>query len=620
MKFQQYLLAQFAKDTIPHILFSTDLKPDDVIGIYALVAELNKYDKPVHITFLVGEGHAGIKVLRAQHLINEMRKHGVLKDTVATAVLQGYGSSKTLPLDGLESFDSQEALQAALTEEKLAEGLTTEEHQKTLAELIQIFSAHPDMYIFNVKPPREFIDLANDEKTVKVLRRAIFLGTFGFNVQSLLAEMTEQTKSEKEAVSRVLNFLRAFSVLYYFESLFALGGSKDRFNKEECANLCSGLERTALGRALVQLIKNYNASTGSEFIATEVVGVLAGLGNDLGLAPLTLSVSFNSTFSIALSEHPMPGDLSASVQVFVPNNSGQPSTARDFINYLRLLEDKAGYEQSGGVTSAAAALALADIQKHLAALPFSALQHTVYQKAAEEIFCRLSSSNVLPADDRVLRISTVNDQAKIEEDIIASSELATAVFCVPTPLTPLYIEKKDIFLDEADGLYKIRKAELIPNGLIPEDKLKDPKQLSTVLRRVLTIHGMLEKGMKVVVLCTALDRPSLINTQNMVVDSALEMAQAQYPDQLILRKIKQIPKNINAANYFLASSQDITISAAQMGHAIASGDNWGVHPKSIDYRKAVNALLEEVKLESVDALITQCKASQSHLPGYGGPA
>lgn len=619
MKLPEYLSAQFAQDTIPHILFSTNLKPDDVIGIYALAAELNTHDKPVHITFLVGEGHSGIKVLRMRSLINEMRKQGVLKDKVVTAVLQGYGSSKTLPLDGLESFDSQEALQAALTEEKLAEGLTTEEHRKTLAELIEIFSAHPDMYIFNVKPPREFIDLANDEKTVKVLRRAIFLGTFGFNVQSLLAEMTEQTKSEKEAVSRVLNFLRAFSVLYYFESFFALG-SKDRFNKEECPNLFSGLEQTALGRALVQLIKNYPVSTGSEFIATEVVGVLAGLGNDLGLAPLTLSVSFNSTFSIALSEHPMPGDLSASVQVFVPNNSKQPSTARDFINYLRLLEDKAGYEQSGGVTSAAAALALADIQKHLTALPFSALQHTAYKKAVEEIFRRLSSINVLPADDRVLRISTVNDQAKIEEDIIASSELATAVFCVPTPLTPLYIAKEEIFLDKTDGLYKIRNAELIPNGLIPEDKLNDPKQLSTVLRRVLTIHGMLEKGMKVVVLCKALDRPSLTDKQKMVVDSALKMAQAQYPDQLILRKIEKIPDNINAANYFLASGQDTTISAGQMGHAIASGDNWGVHPKSIDYRQAVNAMLGQVGLEEVDALITQCTSSQSHLPGYGGPA
>ena len=266
MKLHRYLNEQSKKGKRPTIIFSTDLEPDDVMGIYALIAELKQQKHPIDLIFLVGEGNSGIKVLRMQKMIEIMREEGLLDDSIVTRVVQGYGSSKTFELDGVELYGTKEQIDAALKASKRGDGSTSEEHQLTLFEISEIVIASPETFVIGIKPPREFKDLCCSIGTSQLMRDAIYLGSFSFNIRTFMSEAEELAEKngedKKSAVvseqAMIYKFLTSFREMYYFESFFALG-SKNSFNEKECGAIFSSMENTPLGSVFSRLMQNWNA-------------------------------------------------------------------------------------------------------------------------------------------------------------------------------------------------------------------------------------------------------------------------------------------------------------------------------------------------------------------------
>lgn len=113
------------------------------------------------------------------------------------------------------------------------------------------------------------------------------------------------------------------------------------------------------------------------------------------------------------------------------------------------------------------------------------------------------------SDDAKLRVGVVSEQREVEEKLAAGK----AIFAVPSLLTPMFISPKYVTYDEKDSLYKLNTTDksVLPAGLIPESKLQDPAQLSTVLGRVLSVHGMLARGIEITILHTQKERQKADN-------------------------------------------------------------------------------------------------------------
>ena len=265
MKLNDYLQAQAKKRQQADIIMSHDGEPDDIKALAALVGALTQYKQPIKLTFLVGEGNSGIKILRMQKLIEILQEQGVLKDNITINVIQGYGSNKNFELDGVELFGSKENVDTALAASKLGNGVSLEEHQAALEKLADIFRKNPETFVIATKPPREFIDLCMAEETAELMRSATYWGTFSFNIRTLMSEAEDaqvQGEDKKAAVlatqASIFKFLSSFKQLYYFESFFALG-SVNSFNETDSASLFAHLDETAFGHAFSQLMKNWNA-------------------------------------------------------------------------------------------------------------------------------------------------------------------------------------------------------------------------------------------------------------------------------------------------------------------------------------------------------------------------
>ncbi|MGC1853960.1 MAG: hypothetical protein WA659_01080 [Candidatus Aquirickettsiella sp.] len=91
-------------------------------------------------------------------------------------------------------------------------------------------------------------------------------------------------------------------------------------------------------------------------------------------------------------------------------------------------------------------------------------------------------------DEPESRVKIVGEQHEFEVKLALDTN-GRAVFFVPSPLTPLYINPEAVQFNEQSNLYELKPdhRDAIPEGLIPEKKLKNPTQLSTVLARVLSL-------------------------------------------------------------------------------------------------------------------------------------
>lgn len=94
------------------------------------------------------------------------------------------------------------------------------------------------------------------------------------------------------------------------------------------------------------------------------------------------------------------------------------------------------------------------------------------------------------------RIEIVNKQHAIEMKL-ESDRTANVVFFLELLPTPMSISPDAVYFNSEKQLYEIKEdpkyKNAIPKGLIPEQKLNDPKQLSTVLARSLSLWNLTGK-------------------------------------------------------------------------------------------------------------------------------
>lgn len=138
-----------------------------------------------------------------------------------------------------------------------------------------------------------------------------------------------------------------------------------------------------------------------------------------------------------------------------------------------------------------------------------------------------------------------------------------------------------IYVVLEDGLYKLNvdAKEAIPDGLMPEAKLQDPQQLSTVLGRVLSVRAMLDRGVDVTIL--HVDPTEITSLKIKYKNLHLQAIGKQLYDQY---------KNlVCAATYRDEQSDEVTytgIDASQI-NATAAHHDWGV--------KADQAVIDKIR-------------------------
>lgn len=210
-----------------------------------------------------------------------------------------------------------------------------------------------------------------------------------------------------------------------------------------------------------------------------------------------------------------------------------------------------------------------------------------------------------PFTDTQLRIAVVGEQRSIEESLIKGS----AIFVVQDMLTPLFISDEHVWLDAADGLYKLKNDDkgFIPNGLIPEEKLNDPKQLSTVLGRVLSMCAMLKNGVEITVIHVNMDRPKadkkggFVDATNI---SSLKKAHSNLHFQIVPQATYDDYKTkVCAATYCDEQSGEKVftgIDASQI-NSTKSQHDWGkkVNEQVENKISSLNDLLNDVGLQPI---------------------
>lgn len=207
--------------------------------------------------------------------------------------------------------------------------------------------------------------------------------------------------------------------------------------------------------------------------------------------------------------------------------------------------------------------------------------------------------------ETVNRIEVVGEQHKIEKQV-ASAKKGAAVFVVPSLLTPLFISPDAVLFD---GIHKLKEGseQAIPDGLIPEEKMKDPKQLDTVLARVLTVMAMLKAGVNVVVLHVDEERKKADKKMGFVNKKRILELTEQFAKNLLLVPIadadyQNYKDKVCAATYYFDADKtySIGIDATQINSAVTS-QNWGVRTEAVAIAKIdnLNELLKRNNLASL---------------------
>lgn len=207
------------------------------------------------------------------------------------------------------------------------------------------------------------------------------------------------------------------------------------------------------------------------------------------------------------------------------------------------------------------------------------------------------------ADDAKLRVEVVSEQRNVEEKLTSGK----AIFAVPSLLTPMYINPKHVIYDEKDSLYKLVENDLtlIPVGLIPEAKMRDPAQLSTVLGRVISVRKMLERAIEMTILYTQKDRPKADNKEGFVDSTEINLLVQQFKNCHLVpidaKLYDEYKTKVCAATYFYDDNGVDTyvgIDANQINSTTANHD-WGVKRDQamVEKFEALNELLVECNLE-----------------------
>ncbi len=217
-----------------------------------------------------------------------------------------------------------------------------------------------------------------------------------------------------------------------------------------------------------------------------------------------------------------------------------------------------------------------------------------------EVQSMISHASIQQNNEPKVRTENVNRQREIEVEVIASGK-GDALFFVPTPLTPFYIDPNAV-TQNAEGLYVLKEGYFIPDGLIPTEKQNNPAQLSTVLGRVLTVVDMLKKGIDVTVFCTTSDRPKADGKSGHVEPAHFKALQKQFSNLHIVtipsEKYASLKDTLPAATYFF-KDQIVSVYSQQIRETFDPNRKWGVDDQN-------RAFIEQMR--------TLCQSTQIHFP------
>ena len=200
----QTLFNELAKN-FSNLVIMTDLEPDDVLAIDML---LNEYPDKQY-SFLVGEGNAHMKYLRANEYYNSGKYYPNKYN-----VYEGYASLKIFNYDGHEIGLYVNDEGTIMTKE--GEYYYTKDlklpvvNLDTLKELFE-----KNTIILCLKPPRELMDIYKSDNSFFKDRNTTFIAYTSFNLRCLL-----KTGATSDELSNLLN---SFSNTYLYETYHAIG-------------------------------------------------------------------------------------------------------------------------------------------------------------------------------------------------------------------------------------------------------------------------------------------------------------------------------------------------------------------------------------------------------------
>jgi len=203
-------------------VFSTDLEPDDVQaqrqffmhlkGLAQKGARVNR-----HVTFLVGEGAAPLKVARQKAYLDQFAAEGLLPEGLACQVLEGFGTHR-----GPQAGFDQEGLEVlGAADVAAARGRTPQSREAILRALAETLKAHPGSLVISIKPVREWLELARLDKNL--LRDHVFAGSGSYNFRATFPRETPQPGASAApdygaAQEAVKGLLASFRTAYVYET------------------------------------------------------------------------------------------------------------------------------------------------------------------------------------------------------------------------------------------------------------------------------------------------------------------------------------------------------------------------------------------------------------------
>jgi hypothetical protein len=234
-------------------------------------------------------------------------------------------------------------------------------------------------------------------------------------------------------------------------------------------------------------------------------------------------------------------------------------------------------------------------------------------RVAKQIGFLASPSRII--DESKLRVVVVSKQKELEDKL----ESGVAVFVVPTLLTPMHIDPQYVYLDEKDNLYKLTTANNspIPDGLISEEKLRDPKQLSTVLGRVLSVHEMLKRGIEITIICAHSERAKADNKEGFVDRKQIDTLQERYAKNLHIKFIdkhlfEQYSQQVCAATYYDEKNATFSGIDASQINVTEKHHEWGAHDDQ-KMKEKVMALQKLLQTCDLDLFRVAGSVAGSHL-------
>ena len=202
-------------DKYSHIAITTDLEPDDMLGLLPVLLHAKKtFDStgsyPIGL-IVVGEGHSGIKMKRMEKFIEVARTSNLIPHGVKIDIAQGYGSEKDFLCDGEEYF-SKERIQ------QWRDGGLEATSVDGKKKLVDFLNDHQNPLILQLKPARELLEIAANPETATLVGKADTFIYGSFNIRLLMKTNTKEV---------LANFLHRFNKTIFFENFYAYNELED---------------------------------------------------------------------------------------------------------------------------------------------------------------------------------------------------------------------------------------------------------------------------------------------------------------------------------------------------------------------------------------------------------